>query len=801
LTKITQTHTTMGTMAYISPEQARGEEVDQRSDVWSLGVVLYEMLTGQLPFPGARSEAIIHAILTAKPKPLKQLRGDAPAETEQIVHHALEKDLRSRYASASEVLKDLTEYQSSLALSKTELGRWRLISGWIKQKRVATPGLLILLVLGSLLGWLFHRQANVRWAQEEALPKIKRLIDEEKFVPAFALGRQAEKYIPTNATLNKLLSSMSMVLSIHTTPGQAKIYFKEYSDATGPWTYLGQSPLENVRVPWGGFRFKVEKDGFATLETIEDPGFAVVLKKNVLTFSLVPQGNNLPGMVRISAWKSPFVPNFPGFEALEPVELPEYWIGRYEVTNKEFKRFVDSGGYENHQFWKQAFLNDGREMPWGDALSKFHDLTGRPGPSTWELGSFPKGQEDYPVTGVSWYEAAAFAEFAGMSLPTLYHWDNAALTLMSSYIIPLSNFSGKGPARVGSYQGMSCSGTYDMAGNVKEWCWNAVGDGKRYILGGAWDEPGYMFNEPDARSPFDRASDFGFRCAKYSFSKAVTDPVTVPGRDYKKEEPVSDQVFDAYRSMFSYDKKELSPITESVDDTDENWKQENITFTPAYGTERGLIQLFLPKKFSPPYQIVIYIPWEEHLGQFQMRLVDFIVKSGRALLCPIFRHFPQTDYPDTSSSYRDYVINLSKELSRSLDYAGTRADLDHDKIAYYGFSWGASMGAILPAIEKRIKANVLHAGAFSLQRARPEAEQINFAPRVTSPVLMLNGRYDFFNPVETSQEPMFRLLGTPQRDKRFVVFECGHVIPRNEVIKETLDWLDRYLGPVKRKEQ
>jgi hypothetical protein len=67
-------------------------------------------------------------------------------------------------------------------------------------------------------------------------------------------------------------------------------------------------------------------------------------------------------------------------------------------------------------------------------------------------------------------------------------------------------------------------------------------------------------------------------------------------------------------------------------------------------------------------------------------------------------------------------------------------------------------------------------------------DQINFAPRVTSPVLMLNGQYDFFNPVETSQEPMFQLFG---KDKRHVVFECGQLIPRNEVIKETLDWLDR----------
>ena len=99
-----------------------------------------------------------------------------------------------------------------------------------------------------------------------------------------------------------------------------------------------------------------------------------------------------------------------------------------------------------------------------------------------------------------------------------------------------------------------------------------------------------------------------------------------------------------------------------------------------------------------------------------MRVVDFIIKSGRAVLCPMFnRHFPKTDHPDTTSSYRDYVINLSKELSRSIDYLETRPDLDKNNIGYYGFSWGAAMGAILPALENRVKASVLHGGGFYLQ--------------------------------------------------------------------------------------
>jgi eukaryotic-like serine/threonine-protein kinase len=76
-------------------------------------------------------------------------------------------------------------------------------------------------------------------------------------------------------------------------------------------------------------------------------------------------------------------------------------------------------------------------------------------------------------------------------------------------------------------------------------------------------------------------------------------------------------------------------------------------------------------------------------------------------------------------------------------------------------------------------------------------DQLNFAPRVKVPVLMLNGRFDFIFPTASSQEQMFRLLGTPPEHKRRVVYETGHDIPRTEMIKETLNWLDRYLGPVK----
>src|SRR5262249_53546310 len=147
--------------------------------------------------------------------------------------------------------------------------------------------------------------------------------------------------------------------------------------------------------------------------------------------------------------------------------------------------------------------------------------TGRPGPATWEAGKYPDGQDDYPVAGVSWYEAAAYAAFAGKALPTIYHWSRVAEQRFSGSVVPRSNFGGVGAMKVGASGAMNGFGAYDLAGNVKEWCWNRADAPRRYILGGAWDEPVYMANDPDARSPFERAANFGFRCVKYSPDEAL----------------------------------------------------------------------------------------------------------------------------------------------------------------------------------------------------------------------------------------------------------------------------------------
>jgi dipeptidyl aminopeptidase/acylaminoacyl peptidase len=149
--------------------------------------------------------------------------------------------------------------------------------------------------------------------------------------------------------------------------------------------------------------------------------------------------------------------------------------------------------------------------------------------------------------------------------------------------------------------------------------------------------------------------------------------------------------------------------------------------------------------------------------------------------------------------YTEWLIRWVKDFSRSIDYLESRNDIDTAKLGYYGHSWGGRIGGIIPAVESRLKVIVLITGGFNSWYSRdyPEADEINYVPRIRIPALMLNGKYDMTFPYETTVKPFFNLLGTPEKDKNLVVYETDHSVPKSEMIKETLNWLDRYLGPVK----
>ena len=107
MTALTQTGTALGTVAYMSPEQARGEHVDTRSDIFALGVVIYEMVTGKSPFSGVYAEAMVYSILNVDPEPLTALRTGVPMELERIVGKCLAKNVKERYQGMADLMVDL----------------------------------------------------------------------------------------------------------------------------------------------------------------------------------------------------------------------------------------------------------------------------------------------------------------------------------------------------------------------------------------------------------------------------------------------------------------------------------------------------------------------------------------------------------------------------------------------------------------------------------------------------------------------------------------------------------------------
>ena len=244
-------------------------------------------------------------------------------------------------------------------------------------------------------------------------------------------------------------------------------------------------------------------------------------------------------------------------------------------------------------------MKNGDPINWDQAMATFIDTTGRPGPATWELGDFPDGRQDYPVSGVSWHEAAAYCEFAGKMLPTVYHWSRASFRGDTSVCVPMSNLDGQALAPVGSFQGMARYGTFDMAGNVREWCWTRVGD-RRLTLGGAWNEPQYVVGAPESYDPMFRAENVGFRGMKTLSADGPSSDTLValaerPATPPLDLEPPSEELFQAYRSLFDYDRTDLNAVVESVDDSSRYYVREKVTFDAAYGSERMEAYLSIPK--------------------------------------------------------------------------------------------------------------------------------------------------------------------------------------------------------------
>jgi dienelactone hydrolase len=660
-------------------------------------------------------------------------------------------------------------------------------SSSIPWKKLAASAGILLAALTAFAGWRYYRHAaQVRWVEQTAAPQIAQLIEHDRMLAAAALYREAERITPESKSLYKLAEGVaSHSATFETVPSGADIYIQDYSaapsDDLSQWRSLGKSPATISSLPKAGYyRVRAVKDGYAPIDLSMDA--------------------NTP-LIRLPLRKATDVPE--GAVWIDPAgSQPGFWLDRFEVTNEQFQKFVEAGGYHRPEFWKQPFISKGKELHFDEAMRLFRDQSGRPGPSTWNLAQFPDDTRSLPVTGLSWYEAAAYAEFVGKALPTFDEWHRATQIGYYSHIVPVSNFSGKALAPVGAYRGPVPAGAYDLAGNAKEWIFTAT-DERRYILGGAWDEPSYNFNALDARDPFSRAANFGFRCVlrPQALPANAFAPVAMP---YPKpmKAPVDDRIYNIYVGLHAYTKSPLDSRLEHTDNTPAHWRSETVSFRAAYSQDRVIAHVFLPKSGKPPFQVVMVMggvsimDWKR-IEDFGLPY-EFLARAGRAVVIPAYAGTLErgpSPYVLPVNEERDRAIKWFMDLGRSLDYLETRNDVDTSKLAFYGISSGGSHGARFLALEPRLKTGILvSAGVFP--GGPDETNAWNFAPRVHSPVLMLGGRYDFVQS-EASQKLLFHALGTKEPDKRFVQFEGGHInlVTRPDLLGEILNWLDHYLGP------
>ncbi|HVS62684.1 MAG TPA: protein kinase [Thermoanaerobaculia bacterium] len=785
----------LGTVAYMSPEQAQGREVDARSDVFSLGCVFYEMLAGERPFAGDSSAEILLRLVGEEPPPLSSVRPDLPRQVCTLVERCLEKRPDRRFSSAGELAEQV-------AASRVELLEPPSIRSTLRRPIVWVPAALLVIVLVVLALGIAGEAQRRRWAREEALPEAERLLAEQRTIPAFDLLIRAEERIPFDPLLERLMGQATLEVSIRTEPPGADIFWRGYREPDQAFRLLGRTPIDEARLPDDQIALMATKKGSATIELARP----AALLGGGLHLELVPVDEARPGMVRVDG--QPFA-----FSAAEPVAVDDYWIDRFEVTNEEYERFVDAGGYRERRYWTEPFLEGERELSFEEAMGRFVDATGRPGPATWSLGAHPEGEERHPVRGVSWYEAAAYAEFAGKSLPTVHHWRLAAGADVFGEQQRIARFEAETPLPVGESRSLGPWGTYDQAGNVAEWVSNRTGE-LRYSLGGWWGAPSHLFLDNRAASPFDRSPFNGFRCAVYDRAahEEARAPIELERHDFRDREPMAEESFEELLSLFAYEPLPLDPKVEDVREGPGGSRREVVSFAAAYGDDRVPAHLFLPAGAEPPFQAVVYYPgstaqfFRSSASLADLAIMEFLPRTGRAMLYPVYEGTYERRYegPARSESERlQRFVHKVLDLRRAVDYLLDRDDVDPERIAYVGLSAGAEYGSVMLAVEPRFRAAVLLAGGFDDTHMLREPEWQNpwhYAPRVQMPTLMINGADDFILPVETGQVPLFELLGPPREQKRHVVIEGGHVpSDRAAMIRETLDWLDRWLGLVERR--
>jgi len=303
---VTQTGSVMGTPAAMSPEQAQGQETDERSDVFSLGVIMFELFSGELPFRGENSLAVLHQIVNVTAPPLSQRRSGIPVALERIVAKALERDRADRYQSAASLAADLRALRRELlfgsSAQRSSLETVAIGASPVRRRRGLPPKRTLgvvaaCVVLGSVgwVAWPSVRTRTVSWFRAQSLPAEKRLA----ILPFRNVGGNAKDQAFVDGLREIVISKLTRLerpageLVVVVSPDEVRV--KEISTAADAWKRLGANLVMTGSVVTAGQQPQL-------IVNLEDPQTLTVLRSETIDASrsdLMAQSEKLVQMLEL----------------------------------------------------------------------------------------------------------------------------------------------------------------------------------------------------------------------------------------------------------------------------------------------------------------------------------------------------------------------------------------------------------------------------------------------------------------------------------------------------------------------